>query len=311
MSQSGSPAAVQPPGVWAVVLNYNGLRDTEMCIHSLRESGYLSLDIVVVDNASPDGSGDALARLFPEIPVLRPGRNGGYGAGNNAGIRFALARGAKYILVVNNDVVVQKGFLEPMVGMLERDAGIGVVNGKVFYLSEPGKLFSALGEFNRWMCTGLNVGRDAAGCRSTTLECDVDYVCGVLLLVRREVFETVGLLEESFFMYFEDVEFSRRVLKRYRLAYTARAIAYHKSGGGKGWKSYTELYLYYHTRNRLRVFRKESRTYRAYVAGFTIANAAAKAAVIARNCVSDPAKMLRQWKALWRGLTDGLIGGGE
>ena len=161
------------------------------------------------------------------------------------------------------------------------------------------------------MCTGLNVGRDAAGCRSTTLECDVDYVCGVLLLVRREVFETVGLLEESFFMYFEDVEFSRRVLKRYRLAYTARAIAYHMSGGGKGWKSYTELYLYYHTRNRLRVFRKESRTYRAYVAGFTIANAAAKAAVIARNCVSDPAKMLRQWKALWRGLTDGLIGGGE
>jgi len=92
---------------------------------------------------------------------------------------------------------------------------------------------------------------------------------------------------------------------------TARAIAYHRSGGGKGWKSYTELYLYYHTRNRLRVFRKESRTYRAYVAGFTIANAAAKAAVIARNCVSDPAKMLRQWKALWRGLTDGLIGGGE
>jgi len=109
-----------------------------MCIHSLRESGYLSLDIVVVDNASPDGSGDALARLFPEIPVLRPGGTADTGREQ---CRHPLCPrpGSEVILVVNNDVVVQKGFLEPMVGMLERDAGIGVVNGKVFYLSEPGK----------------------------------------------------------------------------------------------------------------------------------------------------------------------------
>ena len=311
MNDSGLAAMNQHPKVWAVVLNYNSLQDTETCIRSLRDSGYPNLGVVLVDNASPDGSGDALARLFPELPLLRQHTNGGYGAGNNAGIRYALARDAKYLLIVNSDVIVQKGTLEPMVSMLERDVGLGVVNGKVFYLSAPDELFSALGEFSRWMCTGLNVGRDRVGCSSTTLECDVDYVCGVMLLVRREVFQEVGLLEEGFFMYFEDVEFSRRVLTRYRLGYTARAIAYHRSGGGKGWQSYTELYLYYHTRNRIRVFRNESRTYRAYVAVFTIANALAKAAVISRNCVSDPSKMLRQWKALCGGLTDGLFGGEE
>jgi len=101
------------------------------------ESGYLSLDIVVVDNASPTGAGTPSPGSFPKSRSCAPGGTADTGREQ---CRHPLCprRGAKYILVVNNDVVVQKGFLEPMVGMLERDAGIGVVNGKVFYLSEPG-----------------------------------------------------------------------------------------------------------------------------------------------------------------------------
>ena len=298
----------QHPFVYAVVLNYNGTEDTRECVSSLQQSGYPRLEIVIVDNASPDGSAEVITRSFPDLPLLRQATNGGYAAGNNAGIRYVLARNADFILVINNDVVVEKGFLEPMVNMLRRDSGIGVVNAKVFYQSAPQEIFSAVGEFSRWLCTGLNKGRDAEACRSTTLECDVDYVCGVLLLIRREVFETIGLLDERFFMYFEDVEFSQRVRTQYRLAYTARSVAFHKSGGGKGWRAYTELYLYYHTRNRLWVFRNETWPYRVYVALFTLATALAKAAIIFLNCVDNPRKMLKQWEALYDGIIDGLIG---
>jgi len=184
--------------VWAVVLNYNGLRDTEMCIHSLRESGYLSLDIVVVDNASPDGSGDALARLFPEIPVCAR-RNGGYGQGTMPASALP-SPGSEVYTGRKQRCRRAEGIPGADGGMLERDAGIGVVNGRCF-TCPSGKTLLGPREFNRWMCTGLNVGRDAAGCRSTTLECDVDYVCGVLLLVRREVLRPSGSGRELFYVF--------------------------------------------------------------------------------------------------------------
>lgn len=302
-----SPVQHHKPTVYAVVLNYNGAEDTKKCVRSLQQSGYSTLEIVLVDNASPDSSAEILAKTFSDLPLIRQPTNAGYAAGNNAGIRYALGKNADYILIVNNDVVVEKGFLEPMVALMLRDTGIGVVNAKVFYQSTPYEIFSAVGEFSRWLCTGLNKGRDKTACQSSTLECDVDYICGVLLLVRREVFETVGLLDEQFFMYFEDMEFSRRVRTRYRLAYTARSVAFHKSGGGKGWRTYTELYLYYHTRNRVWAFKDEAWPYKSYVVLFTLANALAKAAVVSLNCVSAPQKMIRQLKALRDGVIDGLV----
>lgn len=296
------------PTVYAVVLNYNGAEDTVKCVRSLQQSGYTNLSIVIVDNASPDGSGDILAAAFPELPLLRERSNTGYAGGNNAGIRYALKNKADFVLIINNDVEVERGFLEPMVAILDRDAEIGVVSPKVFYTSAPTEIFSAAGEFSRLYCTGLNTNRKEEVLKSTTLECDVDYVCGVLLLVRSALFANVGLLDERFFMYFEDLEFSHRVLTRYRMVYTARAIAYHKSGGGKGWKSYTELYLYYHTRNRLWVFQDESLLFRTYVTLFTLANSLAKAAAALLNWSSDRRKAVGQWAALCRGFVDGIRG---
>ena len=138
-------------------------------------------------------------------------------------------------------------------------------------------------------------------------ECEIDYVCGVLLLVRREVFERVGLMDDRFFMYFEDVEFSRRVLTQFRMMYTPRGIAYHKSGGGKGWKSYTELYLYYHTRNRFWVFAGDPLYYRAYVTLFTLANVLAKAGIILMNYAREPEVNKKRLRAVVRGVADGLF----
>jgi GT2 family glycosyltransferase len=91
------------------------------------------------------------------------------------------------------------------------------------------------------------------------------------------------------------------------MMYTPRGTAYHKSGGGRGWKSYTELYLYYHTRNRLWVFAGDPFYYRAYVVAFTIANALAKAGIIVMNYRRDPQMNRKRLRALGRGVVDGLF----
>jgi GT2 family glycosyltransferase len=296
------------PKVAAVVLNYREAEDTKNCVLSLRQCGYQNLEIVLVDNASQNGSAEELAGAFPDLPLLIQPTNLGYAGGNNAGIRFALTMDVDYILISNDDVVVTKGFLEPMISMMERDKGIGVVSPKVFYSSSPQEVFAAVGEFNPWLCTGMDKGRNEEACRSATLECDVDYVPGVLLLLKREVFETVGLFDERFFMYFEDVEFSRRVRTRYRMAYTARSVAFHKGGAGKGWRNYSVLYLYYHTRNRIWAFSGEGWLYRLYVLMFTMSNAIVKAVAVSSNCLRDPRKTISQWKALCNGFLDGIIG---
>ncbi len=293
--------------VCAVVLNYGGARDTIECVRSLQDAGYPNLEIVVVDNASPDGSAEAIRQALPSVPLLAEPVNTGYAGGNNVGIRWALRRGTDLVLITNNDVIFEKGFLEPMVDILQVHQDVGVVTCKVFYQSARDQIFSGAGSFSRLFCSGLNHGGVSKPSPRCEEECEIEFVCGVLLLVRREVFERVGLFDDRYFMYFEDVEFSRRVLTHYRMMYTPRGVAYHKSGGGKGWHSYTDLYLYYHTRNRLWVFAGEPLYYRFYVVAFTLANAVAKGGVVLLNYTREPRMNRKRLSALARGIVDGVF----
>lgn len=295
------------PRIAAIVLNFNAFVDTRNCVLSLKQCGYPNLSIILVDNNSQDGSAEELARAFPDLPLLIQSHNLGYAGGNNAGIQHALGTDSEYILITNDDVTFERGFLEPMVALLQRDRGVGVVSPKVFRAESAGNVFAAAGEFSWLLCTGLDRGRNKSSYESTTLECDVEYVPGVLLLSRREVFETVGLLDERFFMYFEDVEFSRRARNQYRMMYTARSVAYHKGGAGRGWRNYSILYLYYHTRNRIWAFRDESWFYRLYVFLFTLVNALAKSVFVSLNLLRDRGRTLDQWNALLCGFVDGCV----
>jgi GT2 family glycosyltransferase len=293
------------PLVAAVVLNYNGYEDTAQCVHSLENVTYSNLFIIIVDNASPDRSGLMLQKEFTGHTVILSDRNGGYAAGNNIGIRYALEHKANYILILNNDATVTPDVFDHLVGYAEEHPEVGVLNARVYF---PGttELFSAAGRFNKLLCTGQNKGAINIEKHETEELKSVDYACGVLMLVRSGVFHDVGFLDEKYFMYFEDLEFSQRVLKSYSIVYIPEAVAYHKSGGGKGWKNYTELYLYYHTRNRFWAFEHSSWLYKLYVALFTTVNSAAKSILILQN-IGDPAgKAGKQLKALWKGWCDGL-----
>ena len=295
------------PLVMAVVLNYNGYEDTAKCIISLQGSSYSNLKIVLVDNGSPDGSGERLKTKYSDIPIILLRENTGYAAGNNAGIRFALEQGSDYVLVINNDVVVDSGFLEPMVNITENQSNVGIVTCKVYYQSSPQEIFSAVGKMNWLLCTGVNKGSHLKLFQKTDAECFTDFACGVLLLMRAKMLKTEGLFDDKYFMYFEDVEFSRRILRSYKIAYTPQGIAYHKSGGGKGWRSYSELYLYYHTRNRFWAFRDDPLYYRIYVFLFSLMNVLSKTIFLSFNIMSNRHQMIRQWRSLWRGFVDGSL----
>jgi GT2 family glycosyltransferase len=295
------------PAVTVVILNYNRYEDTVQCIHSLQKCTYPKLNILLVDNGSPDGSGEQLKEEFSRIPIILLKENTGYAAGNNAGIRYALEQGSDYVLVINNDVVVDSGFLEPMVNIAEKQTDVGIVTCKVFYQSVPYEIFSAAGKMNWLLCTGVNNGSHLKAFQKNNTECFASFACGVLLLMRATMLKSEGLFDERFFMYFEDVEFSRRILRSYKIAYTPHGVAYHKSGGGKGWRSYSELYLYYHTRNRFWAFRDDSLFYRMYVFLFSLMNVLLKSFFILFNLMSNRYQTIRQWRSLWRGFVDGSL----
>jgi len=298
---------VASSNVCAVVLNWNSAQDTIECVRSLRATGYPGLSIVVVDNASSDDSVTSIRSAVPDVHLLVQPSNGGYASGNNAGIRWSLEHQADFVLVLNNDVTVEPDFIDRMLDCAGRHPKAGIIGGRVFYADQRERIFCGASYFSVCRCTGVNKGNLRARMQKHGRERNVDYISGVLLFVRSQVFKDLGLFDERFFMYYEDLEFARRVTKRFRIIYNPAATAYHKSGGGTGWRTYTDLYLYYQTRNRIWVFDSDPPLYRVYVAAFTIGITILKTIVISLNFHGNPSGTKRQLGALWRGLRDGLF----
>ena len=295
------------PLVVAVVLNWNAVDETIECVNSLLNSSYKNLQIVIVDNFSTDDSVNIIKKIFPNIKLICNNFNNGYAGGNNLGIKWALSINADYILILNNDVTVDTSMVENLVEKLDKNLNIGIITGKVFYKDTPKRIFSGFGKFIWWRCSGVNRGTTFGRFYLHKREGKVNYISGVLFLAKSEVFKSLGLLDEKYFMYFEDLEFSFRVSKKYSLYYSPNALAFHKSGGGTRWSNYSEIYLYYQTRNRLIVFEDKNIVYRIYVLFFTILITIAKSMAILFTSKSENSFKKKRINALWRGLIDGLL----
>lgn len=199
-SKSGAPQ------VAAVVLNWNGGRMNQTCLDALLRCTYPSLEVIFVDNGSRDGSAEEVKRSYPQIEHLSIGENLGFCGGNNFGIRRALECGADMVLILNNDVEVSPDFLEPLVKVLEEKAG--VVGPKIMDASN--RIWCAGGElaFHQNLTRLRGFGSEDHG--GFDMPETVDYMPACCLLVSREVFETIGYLDEAYFCYLEDVDFCIR-----------------------------------------------------------------------------------------------------
>ena len=227
-----------------ILLNYNGYTDTTACIKSLRKITYSDYTIVVVDNNSCDGSYEKLERENPDCVFLQTGYNRGFSAGNNVGIKYALENGADYIMMVNNDTEVAPDFLDIMISKANENT---VVTPCIYFYSNPQEVWYAAGRINHRRCTVYNGDKNESAY--------VDYASGCCLLMPRKVIEQVGMWAEEYFMYYEDMDYSLRILKNgFKILYEKDARVYHKVGRTAGVQS--RLAIYYNVRNRLYVIKK-------------------------------------------------------
>lgn len=271
----------RPATVAVVILNWNGWRDTLACIHSVLTHAPAA-QVVVCDNGSSDGSYEHLkaalsSALSPEglcclphmqtwpqvstarVVLIQNGANLGFAGGCNVGLRFALAQGHLYFWLLNNDTELESGALDALLQRMSRDTRIGMCGSRLVYFDMP-DLVQARGgaTYEPRMGVGRHLGvhesihdpEDA-----DAIEAAMDYVVGASMLVSRRFLERVGLMQDDYFLYFEELDWATRGRAQgFRLGYAPSSIVRHKEGASIGTSHRgpgSILSMRYLSRNRL------------------------------------------------------------
>jgi len=192
------------PKVFVVILNYNGKGVLKTCLLSVFKNDYPNFEIVLVDNNSTDSSFEAAKASFSKAHFIKNEENLGFAAGNNIGIRFALERMADYVLLLNNDTKVEKDFLTRLVHIGEKDEKIGLLSPLIFNGHTRRVWFS--GGTISW----LRMKTSHQKSLKTMDHYESSFLTGCALLVKKEVFRAIGLLDDDYFLYWEDADFSWR-----------------------------------------------------------------------------------------------------
>ena len=231
------------PFVGIIVLEYNNYLDTHQCIRSIKKSDYQNYHIFLVDNASEISIYNKLVKQYEndnKVTTIRTSRNGGYGAGNNWGIRFANKHNPDYYLIVNNDTIVESDMITKLVKHIEKDKKIGIVFPNVMFLIDNEKsniINSAGGNFSKFGFAndkffGLNLNDI-----KDKIDNNFFFAPGVCFLIRRATFEEIKGFDENIFMYWDDVDFSWRTrLFGFDIQIVPESLIYHKLSTSTGRK---------------------------------------------------------------------------
>lgn len=278
---------MEDPLVAIIILNWNGWEDTIECLESVFQINYLNYHVVLVDNNSSDDSLQKIvnyaegketikSKFFKYTPANKPLKfvkvneypdivinqnnqlfiiennlNEGFAEGNNIGIRFASENlNPDYYLLLNNDTVVNKDFLNHLVYEGENDETIGILGPKIYYYNDPNKIWCVGGKIDWNFARGLHIGINEHDHGQYNEKSNFDYINGTALLLKQEVVNKVGLLNKNLFLYFEETDLAlRALLLGYKTLYVPKSEVWHKiskSGGGIS----KPIGLYYITRNR-------------------------------------------------------------
>lgn len=195
------------PKVFIIILNYNGLDVLKKCLTSVFKIDYPNFEIVIVDNNSLDGSLEIAKANFSKAIFIKNEENLGFAAGNNMGIKFALERAAEFILILNNDVEVEKNFLTQLVDSVAKNERIGLASPVIFD-SQTREVWFSGGHIDWWRVKTVHEKNI-----QTEGVFNSQIITGCAMLIRAGVFQKTGLLDEDFFLYWEDVDFSLKSRK--------------------------------------------------------------------------------------------------
>jgi hypothetical protein len=245
--------------VAVVVLNWNGRDDTLACLRSLEAVRAPELVTIVVDNGSTDGTVAAAREAFPGVELIETGANLGFAGGNNVGIRRALELGVDSVLVLNNDIEVDPGFVQALVDEGARRPDAGALCSKILFADPPGLIWFAGASFDpRAGYNGRQRGYREPDGEGFADVVETDRACGAAMLVPRAVLEQVGLFDEGLFLYVEDTEWSLRARDAgHRLYVVPASRVVHRVSAGSGGEGSPST-LYYDTRNTIAVCERHS-----------------------------------------------------
>jgi GT2 family glycosyltransferase len=240
------------PRVVTVLLNYNQYDFTRDAIESLEESEWKNNQIIVVDNQSSDDSVNRLKKEYPNVKLIEVDSNLGCSGGRNLGAQKALDVGADYVFFMDNDALASKECIGRLVLHLNNEPSLGLVGPKVMQHPET-DLVSILGTVIEWdSCRYYALQEEPREMPADHL-IDAAWVAGTAWMVRASIFEEVGFLDDRYFIYFEDTDFSLRIQRKgYRTAVAADAQIWHRSRSSLGVGSPT--LTYYYARNRILFF---------------------------------------------------------
>lgn len=240
-----------------ILLNYNGAKDTVECVESLKKIDYDNYKILIIDNSSSDNSVGVFRRSFPELDLYVTERNLGYTGGINRGFREAAKFNPKYMLVLNNDTLVEPGFLTQLVNALESHGDAAGVGGLILAEHDRKTIWFGNGKMIKWRGLAIHIDKGLPFEQRSVRELtETDFLTGCMILFRTDHLAKTGLEDEDFFMYLDDIEFSARIRSSgFKLLYQPSAVIYHKVLGEKE----SPLKLYYSVRNRFLLNNKMNR----------------------------------------------------
>ncbi len=252
---------MKSPLVYIIVLTWNGKKDTLECLGSLKALTYPNYRVLVVDNASVDGTAEQVRSQFPNVELIVNKDNYRFAGGNNVGIEYALSKNADYILLLNNDTTVDPNFLAELVTTAESDDQIGIVGPKMYYYTDPKRIWYAGGKIEWWKGWISHIGIREINSEQYCQTKETDFVSGCCILVKREVVEKIGILDTAYYIYGEDVDWCIRASRAgYRILYEPKAKIWHKlsvsTGGHLSWfKNWNKL------KGQLRIMTKYAKWY--------------------------------------------------
>lgn len=192
-----------PARIGVILVSWNSRHDVLTCLMHLRRQTYPAVRVLVVDNASTDGTAPAIIRNFPEVLLLPLDENCGFARAANLGIARALQDGAEYVLLLNADTTVEPTFVARMVEALGAHPQLGIISPKIYLATHPDQVWAVGGVMRP---SGLHVYGIATVDGGQFDQVQLDFVFGCAMLIRTEVLQQIGMLDEGFFVFFEDID---------------------------------------------------------------------------------------------------------